>query len=353
MPALKISSTLCLILLTLAVLSALAHSQVAPKQTSQPTRQPPEAVIRLHTEMVVLDAQVVNKKTGAIISGLNREDFELYEDGIKQQAEYFGVDRRPLSIVLLFDYTSTVLPVIKHLAERAEQALQRLKPEDEVDVLAFTEDVQVLQDFTPDRAKVAEAIRRAGGLRSRSSTRSFLNEGVYQSAVALGKVTGRERRRVIVILNDGLGNVDFKRRKHSQKEALAEAFEAEATICGVTIKSKMTYAAEATYVPFELLLGAKNPPGRTHFYAEKTGGEVVAGSKEQAAEKLAQVLERLRACYSFGYTSTNTAIDGQFRRIKLRLTPQAQRRVGEVIIEARQGYYPHPKTSAPERPAKR
>lgn len=347
MPIPGVSSTICSVTLSLFVCLTRTHIQPVPIQTPKPVEPQQDTVLRLTTELVTLNAQVVNKETGAIVNGLKAEDFELYEDGVKQRLEYFGADHRPLSIVLLFDYTSTVLPVIEQLAERAEQALQHLKLEDEVAVLAFTEEVQVLQGFTSDRTKVAEAIRRAGELRSRSSARSFLNEGVYQAAARLGEVTNRERRRVIVLLNDGLGNVDFKRRKHSEKEALAEAFEAETTICGVVIKSLMTYEIEATYVPFETILGAKNPAGRTHSYAEKTGGEVVAGNKEKAAEKLAEIFDRLRTCYLLGYISKNTAVDGKFRRIKLRLIPQAERRVGEVVIKTRQGYYPHSKASAP------
>jgi Ca-activated chloride channel family protein len=291
---------------------------------------------------------VVSKKTGAIVGGLGLEDFELYEDGVKQQIEYFGIGLRPLSIILLFDYTATVLPVIKRLAERAEQALEHLKPEDEVAVMAFNENAELLQDFTLDRPTVVAAIRRAGELTSLDDERAYLNEGVYQAAIQVGKVTDPQRRRVIVVLNDGIANVDIRRRKHKEKEALQELYEAGATVCGVTIKSLKTYIIQGAGAPLvESLLGMGNPAGSARSYAEKTGGEVVAGKTEGAAEKLAEVFDHLRAAYSLGYTPTNAARDGKFRRLKLRLNGQAQNRVGEVIIRTRQGYYPRPQSSSP------
>jgi len=319
----------------------------APKQAPQSVERRQGTVLRLTTEMVALDAQVVSKKTSAIVDGLKLEDFELHEDGVKQRIEHFGVGLRPLSIVLLFDYTATVQPVIKRLAERAEQALERLKPEDEVAVMAFTDNAELLQDFTLDRPIAVAAIRRAAGLTSRDDKSAYLNEGVYQAAVQASKVTDPQRRRVIVILNDGIANVDVLRRKHKEKDALQELYEAGATVCGVTIKSLKTYIMQGSGVPIESVIGIGNPAGSARSYAEKTGGEVISGKAEGAAEKLAEVFDHLRTSYSLGYTPANTATNGKFRRLKLRLTKQARNRVGEVVIRTRQGYYPRPQSSLP------
>src|SRR5437879_2486118 len=65
--------------------------------------QKKDDVIRVNTELVVVDAQVLNKKTGNIVGTLRRDDFQVYEDGVKQEIEYFSQDKLPLSIVMLFD----------------------------------------------------------------------------------------------------------------------------------------------------------------------------------------------------------------------------------------------------------
>ncbi len=81
---------LCLVLLSLLSLSTLAQTEVQQQET-----------VKIRTDLVTLDAQVTDKKTRRIIRGLTLQDFELFEDGAKQQIEYFSQDKLPLSVVLL------------------------------------------------------------------------------------------------------------------------------------------------------------------------------------------------------------------------------------------------------------
>src|SRR5437773_1254396 len=88
-------------------------------------------VFRTSTELVLLDAQVVHKKTKTTTGSLTKSDFQVYEDGVVQEIKFFGRDQLPLSIVLLFDLTDSVRPVLKQLGAGAKTALTHLKPEDE------------------------------------------------------------------------------------------------------------------------------------------------------------------------------------------------------------------------------
>lgn len=63
------------------------------------------------------------------------------------------------------------------------------------------------------------------------------------------------------------------------------------------------------------------------------------GRKNKAAEKLAELIQMLRCRYSFGYTSSNPVMDGKFRKIKVKLRPEAGKRYSKVTILARQGYF--------------
>lgn len=62
-----------------------------------------DETIRLRGDLVVLDAQVLHKKTALAVSNLKKEDFALYEDGVKQSISHFGQDKLPLSVVILID----------------------------------------------------------------------------------------------------------------------------------------------------------------------------------------------------------------------------------------------------------
>src|SRR5438270_13406202 len=156
--------------------SITSHSQV-------PTAEKP--VYRVDVHVVQVDTQVLNKKTRHAARELKKADFEIYEDNVRQQVSSFSQDTLPLSVVLLFDLTDSVRPVLKSLAEGALEALHHLKPEDEVTVMTYAASAQVLQEATTDRALAAAAIEKAS--RMESGEAEFFNEGILQAAEQLIK----------------------------------------------------------------------------------------------------------------------------------------------------------------------
>ena len=146
----------------------------------------PEQVFRVRVDLVVVDAQVLNKKTKRPVEAMRREDFQLYENGVQQQIASFSRDELPLSIVFLFDLTDSVRPVLKPLAQGALRALQHLKPQDEAAVMVYAASAQMLQDFTTDRQLIVNAIQKAS--RMESSEAAFFNQGVFQAALQTEKL---------------------------------------------------------------------------------------------------------------------------------------------------------------------
>ena len=112
---------LCLTMLALAATPVIAQ---------EPPTAPTSEIVKINTDLVVLDAQVLRKKDGKVISTLSRDDFVLLEDGVKQDVVHFSQDRLPLSILLLLDLSASVRPVIQEIRNGALQALQHLRPEE-------------------------------------------------------------------------------------------------------------------------------------------------------------------------------------------------------------------------------
>src|SRR2546423_8779176 len=96
-------------------------------------------VVKVNTDLVVFDAQVIDKKTKRVVGDLNKEDFELSDNGVKQQISYFSRDELPLSIILLLDVSGSVRSIIHDIRDGALNSLQRLKPDDQVAVMAFSD----------------------------------------------------------------------------------------------------------------------------------------------------------------------------------------------------------------------
>jgi hypothetical protein len=90
----------------------------------------PDEPLTLSTQLVVVDAQILNKRTALPVNGLSERDFVVYEEGIKQQISHFSQDKLPLSIVLLLDVSGSVMPAIDRVRDSGLRALNELKPGD-------------------------------------------------------------------------------------------------------------------------------------------------------------------------------------------------------------------------------
>ena len=79
--------------------------ELPPKPAPTPTPESSAEVVKVDVDLVNIDALVLQKNTARIVGGLNKEDFLLYEDGIKQEVTHFSQDQLPLSVVLAIDST--------------------------------------------------------------------------------------------------------------------------------------------------------------------------------------------------------------------------------------------------------
>jgi hypothetical protein len=93
------------------------------------------------------------------------------------------------------------------------------------------------------------------------------------------------------------------------------------------------------YDPSALLISRLFALGDVKTYADKTGGIVLHGRKEEVGGKLAELIDRLRTRYTLGYVSSNTKRDGKFRKIKVIISPEVEKREGKLAILAKRGYY--------------
>jgi VWFA-related protein len=298
-------------------------------------------VIRVTVDLVVVDAQVVQKKTGRPIGALKRGDFELLEDGVKQEIVSFSQDQLPLSIVFLFDLTESVRPVLKPLASGALAALQHLKPEDETAVMVYAASAKLLQDFTADRELTVAAIEKASNMDSDEA--AFFNEGIFQAAAQAGKSKNPASRRVIIWLTDNVPNVPpaSVRRLHTEIDALHELLESGTVVSSLLERSAMSNMFMALYTknPMFAMRRKHHPPGDVYNYAEQTGGQVMTSGKEEVAVKLADLIDQIRTRYSLGYRASVDQPAGKFCEIKLRVSPDIVKREGQVLVKAKHGYY--------------
>jgi VWFA-related protein len=330
--------------------SLVAQQSTPPPASSQ---EPAAPVIRVSSQLVVLDLLVRNKKTATPIDKLEAKDFSVEEDGQPQQISSFSRDVLPLSVVFLFDLTDTVRPVLKPLAEGAFEILGHLKLQDQVAIMVFSSHTELLQDFTADRALAAAAIEKASDMKSNDGT--FIHEDMYEAVQAAMRSRPTGTRRVLVWLTDGTANVENSvtqktigreapARLHSKEEATTSLMQSDVVVSALIERSAATDAVlvAADVTPFALIAGARL--GDIDHYAEMTGGPVLKTSKKEVAARLAELIDQLRSRYTLGYVPSGTKPPGTFCKTQVQLVPAAYKehqelRKSEVEVRTRRGYY--------------
>lgn len=305
------------------ILLCLAAPVAWPSNTAavQQNKKSDEA-LTLATDLVVLDAQVVSKKTHLAMPGLTANDLALFEDGVRQQLSYFSQDSLPLSVLLLLDVSASIAPNFPALQRAASAALESLKHNDEVALMVFGGSARVVQGFTTDKQRVALAIAMADATGLRQGT--DVTEAVYAAALHLEKAAAPGSRKIIIAITDDQTSSNIITPR-PDVTAIRTLHETRTTVCGLLFRP-----------PFKRIGGE----GFVRNFAEATGGVVVSAESKKLGANLEEIIGRhLRTRYSLGYMSKNEKRDGSFRKIKLEASPEAIQRVGPLEIVTRKGYY--------------
>jgi uncharacterized protein with von Willebrand factor type A (vWA) domain len=153
-------------------------------------------VIRTETSLVQLNIGVVDRQ-GRPITSLTRNDFVVYEDGVKQSIQHFQPVDAPFSLVLMLDMSGSTVTFRQQLKLASQRFLDALAPEDRVAVIQFNAKVKSLTSFTTNRLKTAYAIEIAEG-----AGETHFYEALKFALKELEKEG--PRRKAIVVLTDGL-----------------------------------------------------------------------------------------------------------------------------------------------------
>jgi len=290
--------------------------------------------IKIYTDLVVLDAQILRKKDGAVVGSLQRENFTLYEDGVKQEITHFSQDKLPLSILLLLDMSASVKPVIEEIRNGALGALRQLRPEDEVALMTFADRTELLHDFTKDRKAVIEQVSRV--LEKRFvGVGTSLHTALYDAALQMDHAANPLSRRVIIAVTDNIATM-HRFTNPTIAEVSERLLDHSSVVCGLVIGGP---TSKTLNIFLREHKDVYNWKVKVDDFAESTGGEVMTADAHDVNQKLAEMIAHLRVRYSLGYTPPAAAADGRFRRIKLTVADEVQKREGPIVIKTRQGYF--------------
>jgi len=252
------------------------------------------------------------------VTDLNQEDFEVYEDGVKQQVAFFARGQQHVALAVLLDTSASMDERLPTAQEAAVGFAKRLKTDDVMEVIDFDSQVHILQTFTSDTGALEKAIRE-----TTANGSTALYNAVYISLKELKKVKASTvediRRQAIVILSDG----DDTSSLVEYDEVLDLAKRSETAIYAIGLRSQgggHRDFQEAEFVLRQL--------------SQETGGRVFFPTNVAELPKIYdQIAEELASQYTLAYTSKNSLRNGAWRRVVVRLT-----RPG-LVARTRLGYY--------------
>ncbi|MGB7924704.1 MAG: VWA domain-containing protein [Pyrinomonadaceae bacterium] len=295
------TQTFCLFIL---LLSALLLTPSSAQES-----QDDDDVVRVDTDLVVLNATVVDAK-GKYAHGLGRSDFKVLEDGREQAISDFGVEETPFAAAVLLDTSGSVEGQMTLARSAAIRFMDQLRPDDVVAVYRFDNEVEQVQEFSSshDLSPVVFGFR-AGGM-------TALNKAVFRAAEDLAQRP--EKRRAIVLLSDGFDAGSEK----SAGEALDRALTA-----GVTI-----YTVNMATLEQRRKFGLVGAVTMQNFAAKSGGRYVTTPGGASLREAFAAIVEELSNQYTISYRPSNRARDGRWRSVEVKLNTQG------MNIRTRKGY---------------
>jgi Ca-activated chloride channel family protein len=311
----------------LALASALLvlPAVVAAQQPAPETARAP--VFRSGTHLVPLNVTVTDEQK-QYVSGLQPQDFAVYEDGVRQEIRFFEATTVPIDLIVLLDSSSSMSDKMGVVHEAAVGFLATLRSGDRGAIVTFADAVRVAQALTGERAALETAIRATS---ARGAT--ALHNALYIALKQFGGAArgdGDVRRQAIVVLSDG-----------------------QDTSSLVSFDDVMELARRSGVSIYPIALQSKRPEtgGRRHYdqiltqsdyslkmLAAETGGQAFFPTAvHELKDVYAGIAAELASQYSLAYAPTNVIADGEYRRISVRVASHPALR-----LRTRTGYTAEP-----------
>lgn len=333
LPQHKVESTRTLTVENSPATSLPGASGVQPDLTGSPRGDSEN--VRLAVDLVVLDAQVIQQKTGRVAGNLKREDFVLAEDGVRQQVTHFSQDTLPLSVILLVDRGGCLDPFSEKVRHATLEALQRLRPRDEVALMSFANTTELVEGFGRGRERILVGLDRLPP-HSEEAQHCF-NRALYDAASYMRQAGNPDGRRVIIVIS-GLTTF-FDCAGTSAEEARMAILESGSVVCGIIPKTagqQMENGLMRAVAGVGGLFKAKS--SNLKQLAEETGGEVLTDKPENLDRAFNDLIDHLRTRYTLGFVSTNRKRDGSFRKLKVELAHPPARPEDRLVVKTKRGY---------------
>jgi Ca-activated chloride channel homolog len=293
-----------------------------PLETAAPKQRNRNLTFGVDVDLVMMYTSVFDK-AGHFVGGLKKDSFKIYEDGIEQKIDRFSQEDVPISMGILLDLSGSMRGKIDQVNKAALAFIRASNPQDQVFLIGFNDEVELLQDFTSDIDEITDALDNAvvmGG----TALYDALYLGVQKSH------TGNRVKKAVVIISDGEDRDSY----YKLDELIAKVQELDVQVFCVGFLNDVP--DKGLFARF-----SKSAPEKAHDallrISEETGGKAFFPDKLTDVHTIvAEIAGELRNQYSIGYFSSNVARDGSFRRVKIEILGA---NASTNHVRSRRGYF--------------
>lgn len=296
--------------------------QGAPKGAQAPAQTGPEALkvrpgsfIRMNVDLVLVPVTITDPMN-RLVTGLEKSDFQIYENSKEQAIRTFAAEDAPVSIGIIFDLSGSMTSKLLRAKEAILQFVKTANPQDDFFVIGFNDRPELIEDFTSSVEDIQARLATV-----RSGHRTALLDAIYYGVQKMRDA--RHERKALLVVSDGGDN----RSRFTEGEVRSEVREADVEIYSIGI-----------FDPYAPTPEERTGPQLLADISEVTGGRLFrVDDIDELGDIAEKISTELRNQYVIGYRPQDVTRDGKWRKVKVKVNPPPG--LPPLTVYARTGYY--------------
>ena len=269
----------------------------------------------MNVDMVLVPVTVTDPMN-RLVTGLEKTDFQVYENNGEQKIASFASEDAPVSIGIIFDLSGSMTSKLIRARESILQFIKTANPEDEFFVIGFNDRPELIEDFTNSVEDIEARLATV-----RSGHRTALLDAIYYGVEKMKEA--KHQRKALLVVSDGGDN----RSRYTEGEVRAQVRESDTEIYSIGI-----------FDPYAATPEERTGPQLLNDLSEETGGRLYrVDDLSEMGDIAEKISTELRNQYVIGYTPKDLNRDGKWRKVKVKLNPPSG--LPPLTVHARTGYY--------------
>jgi Ca-activated chloride channel family protein len=295
--------------------TATTPAQPAPVEGPDALKARAGERIRVDVDLVLVPLTVTDP-LNRLVTGLDKDNFSLFENNYPQAIKTFSSEDAPVSIGVIMDLSGSMTNKVIRSRESIVQFMKTANPQDEFFVIGFNDRPELLEDFTSSVDDIEARLEMV-----KAGHRTALLDAIYFGLEKMKQA--KYPRKALLVVSDGGDN----RSRYTESEVRAAVRESDTQIYSIGIFDQYAATTEERLGP--LLLND---------VSEETGGRLFrVDDISDMADIATKISAELRNEYVLGYKPLDEKRDGKWRKLKVKLV--APPGLPPLTVHARTGYY--------------